>query len=181
MKIEKEAAVVDLCHKFMKLKPEYESLYLAAKQAREFSDILNPFRNLADLIGKCFIVCGPVTSGGTGDVVKNLYNLANAGLYYSEHHSIKIFPQFIFEEPIAHTWEKLSSQGLTPIEVNKRLFEELYFPFFEHENLEGPIFTHDWKSSNGAIVEHEYFTYRHERYSIAFASSKVQDYKILLP
>ena len=99
----------------------------------------------SDQIG---MVCGPITTGGLGDHRVNLWNF-NAAIETLLVNGYPIFNQTPFEVTLARL-ERASGNG-----YDDRILTEFYAPIFESGHITHQYFMHNWRSSRGALWEHE--------------------------
>ena len=92
--------------------------------------------------------CGPITTGGTSSLEKNLEIFRRIIIALSVS-GTSIFDQLPFEPSIrrVRNWE-YSAGGL-------RLLEGFYLPIFKSGLIQRLYFIHGWESSLGARWEHE--------------------------
>jgi hypothetical protein len=157
----------------------YAGLLGTARKANCFRVLGHLYLELIKQIGPCFVVSGPMTNGGEGDFIKNLYALANVGFYYQDKCGMKIFPQFLFEETAQEIWS-VRSRSESVEELTDSLFNDMYYPVFAHKNMEGVIFTTTWDTSAGARREHDWFNQKKDHFTIVYASDHAQSYKKIL-
>lgn len=116
------------------------------------------FRNLAQraitkiqLTDAREIVCGPITTGGTGDPGLNAL-LFNHAIELLELEGRRMFNQIPFEYRLAQLetkWKEGNGGYCRPI------LEEFYRPIFESGYLDCAWFLPGWEASTGAKWEHE--------------------------
>ena len=94
-------------------------------------------------------VCGPISTGGLGSVLKNLIAF-NETIIFLQADGNNIFDQMPFEEPI-----KRMTLGIKPGEYATFLLTDFYLPLFESGLVKKFYFMKDWQSSKGAKWEHE--------------------------
>lgn len=93
------------------------------------------------------MVCGPITTGGTGSVQKNLTILRRA-IQALEKEGQHIFDQTFFETPMFRIKETPYCRG------DLHLLETFYLPLFEAGLIKALHFLPAWSSSDGATWEH---------------------------
>lgn len=164
----------------VKYPDRYAGLLGEARKVSDFKTLGLLYIELIKQIGPCFMVSGPMTNGGDGDFIKNLYRLANTGFYYQDKFQIPIFPQFLFEQTAQEIWIT-RSQKESVSDLTTSLFEDMYFPVFAHKNMEGVIYTPTWKTSDGAKREHSWFGGQLGRYTIVYASDLAYEHKKIPP
>lgn len=94
-------------------------------------------------------VCGPITTGGVGNVSGNLKELNNK-IFELQNNGLSIFDQSVFEDTTQKLTEKLSKN-----EYFADVLTEFYLPLFEKGYIEELYFLPDWQTSKGATWEHE--------------------------
>ncbi|PCI20304.1 hypothetical protein COB64_02145 [Candidatus Wolfebacteria bacterium] len=121
----------------------YAQLY----QAQTLSEMKDIALNiLSGMSGPIYQICGPITSGGSGSIEKNLEVFNKAIQKLSEN-------RFVFDQmPFGPFMRKMSDEGA----VNEgNILEDFYRPLFESRFYSGLCFLPTWKSSIGAKWEHE--------------------------
>lgn len=91
-------------------------------------------------------VCGPIASGGLGNLEANL-NLFNAEIQKLQAQGLHVFDQMPFELPMQALKKKLKD----PIEI----LNGFYLPLFESGIVETLYFIKGWESSWGSNWEHD--------------------------
>jgi hypothetical protein len=98
------------------------------------------------------IVCGPISTGGLGDAVKN-FQVFNATISALTRLGYKIFNQAPYESGLGklrQKWEQAGNTGYcTPI------LTEFYLKLFETGLITVGHFIPGWESSFGATWEHD--------------------------
>lgn len=102
--------------------------------------------------GPSGIVCGPITTGGTGNQTYN-FQVFNACILGLKRRGEKIFSQVPYEyglRKLAHTWEAAGNTGYYwPI------IDEFYVPLFQTGLITKGFFIPGYRSSNGARREED--------------------------
>lgn len=114
----------------------YKDLFIIAE------DVL---RKMPPPVGQ---VCGPISTGGTGSVEKNLKRLEKTILDLQQQ-GIEIFDQVLFEIPMQRIKNLRESDG-----YDDSLLHDFYMPIFESKLVHKLYFLPDWESSTGAKWEH---------------------------
>ncbi len=92
-------------------------------------------------------VCGPIRSGGRGDVLRNLLHFqTQIGLQRAYGRSV--FNQLPFE---CHLWRIASQPGKQAWDILTVFYEGL----FQSGHISELLFTPAWRSSKGALWEHD--------------------------
>lgn len=118
------------------------------ENASSFADLLRVgFRVLKRLEQPVSMVCGPISSGGTGSIEKNLTRLHTVTDCLYKQGKI-IFSQLPLENKIFKLKKEPWYQG--PLQ----LLEELYLPLFESGLISLIYFLPDWRTSFGATWEY---------------------------
>lgn len=125
----------------------------------------NPLRALAEIAKKhlrdqvndygcCGIVCGPMTTGGTGNETYN-FEIFVATIHGLRKLGENIFNQLPYERRLHSLAEKWKAQGNSgycfPI------LTDFYTPIFESKYIAQGWFLPTWASSKGADFEHSKF------------------------
>lgn len=123
--------------------------YKQIDKARTFEDLLQVAMDvLRRFPGKAAMVCGPITTGGYGDINKNLL-LFKETIKRLQNDGVLIFSQMPFEKKMQEIKEIDHCKG------GLHLLESFYQPIFESEFVDTLIFLPNWKSSLGARWEHD--------------------------
>ncbi len=135
------------------LSRHYTENHLAEiKKAKTYDELavvgIKVLKSMPQPIG---MVCGPVTSGGVGNVKENIRRLKYAMHKLTQEGKI-IFNQAQFEDAMR---EFLTTYGKTKEESNLILLEGFYKRVFESGLLKILYFMPDWQSSFGATWERE--------------------------
>lgn len=94
-------------------------------------------------------ICGPISTGGAGSVEENLYRFEVA-IEKLLKEKIVVFDQLPFEMPIRKIRQLKNKKG-----YDTDLLEDFYLPIFESKLVDTLYFLPDWRSSTGAMWEHE--------------------------
>jgi len=94
-------------------------------------------------------VCGPITSGGKGDINLNLLELSNK-IVELENKGLSVFDQLVFEDATFRLKDILSKD-----KYFMDVFTYFYLPLFRDGHIDELYFLKGWDSSRGAIWEHE--------------------------
>lgn len=114
--------------------PDHYSLWLVAK------DILDL---LPDSVG---MVCGPISTGGLGDITANIARF-NEAIDILTNHNIILFNQMPFESRLAELLE-LDETG-----YDWRILNHFYEPIFRTGIIKTKFFIPGWEGSTGASWE----------------------------
>lgn len=95
-------------------------------------------------------VCGPISTGGTGSVSKNL-KIFSFAINFLEEKGFSVFNQLPFEKTFDKIMRNYKITGYdTPI------LEEFYKPIFESGKIKEIYFIPGWEQSTGAKWEYSY-------------------------
>lgn len=120
------------------------------EKAKRFEDLVPIAMKVIVRIGPPLeMVCGPISSGGTKSVQKNL-EILKSHIELLEYRGIKIFNQWPFEETF---WRILKDK--TYFKGGSHLLDAFYLPIFKSGDITTLNFIPNWKSSFGARWEHE--------------------------
>lgn len=131
--------------------------YWRARDAQE-CETARTFRQLADVAlriigrmsqnGKLPVgqVCGPITSGGTGNKQRNL-EIFQETINRLNRRKKCVFNQLPFEPAL----RRITHQSGEP---ESNLLTGFYLPIFESGLIKTLYFMHGWESSQGAVWEH---------------------------
>lgn len=117
------------------------------KTVKEMFDIA--LRVLSRMARPVVQVCGPITSGGKGNVDLNIKYL-NDKISELQEKGINVFDQMVFEDATMRLKDELSKD-----KYFMDLFTYFYLPVFESGFIDGLCFLPGWESSRGANWEHE--------------------------
>lgn len=99
--------------------------------------------------GKTIVyVAGPISTGGEGNIDKNLVRLSKA-IVIAKNHGLQIFDQVIFEgamRRLSYKYPKINGYYVAPLDF-------FYKPIFESGFIGKALFLPDWQSSKGATWE----------------------------
>jgi len=95
------------------------------------------------------IVCGPISTGGVGNVTDNLKIYENTIFKLSTQNK-NIFNQMPFMKAFDIITKKF---GNTKEEKNQILLDKFYLPIYESGLITKMYFIHGWESSHGARWE----------------------------
>jgi len=94
-------------------------------------------------------VCGPISTGGKGNVQDNLLEF-NKRIIELQQKGFNVFDQMPFEDPMHRMMLNFSKE-----EYMENILTDFYLPIFESGRIAELYFLPDWKSSHGANWEHE--------------------------
>jgi hypothetical protein len=94
-------------------------------------------------------VCGPISTGGKGNVEDNLLEF-NKRIIELQEKGLNVFDQMPFEDPMHRMMLSFSKE-----EYMSNILTDFYLPLFEIGRISELYFLPDWKSSHGAKWEHE--------------------------
>jgi len=126
----------------------YEDEVWEIQKATTFGELADiAIRVLKRMVQPVSMVCGPISTGGTGSVEKNLERFHRA-IRFLRYQGITVFSQLPFENKIFEmkTWPAYKGDSC--------LLKELYLPMFESGLINSFYFLPDWETSNGASWEH---------------------------
>ena len=137
--------------KIMKYWTEKDVLKL--KNARTFEDVgkiaIEVQNRMPDEIGH---LCGPMSTGGLGNIEDNLINFENILIKLSQDY--QIYNQLPLEDGIYRIVKKLNeTNSYNP----EDLLNAIYKPLFDSKKLKKVFFINDWESSQGTTWENNYF------------------------
>lgn len=125
---------------------DFESLYTSKNIAEVFEIAKRIIMRMPENIAQ---VCGPVTSGGKGNIKENLIHL-NTSIKELQQKGIPIFDQMPFEE----TFHRIvKDKSLQQEYVN--ILNDFYEPLFRLNKIKTLYFVPGWESSRGANWEYE--------------------------
>ena len=107
------------------------------------------FRVLDRMPRPIAMVCGPMTTGGTGSVLKNMLRF-NEAIMLLQAQGIQVFDQMPYENPMERIKATLVSK-----EYARGILDDFYLPVFERGYISKFYFLSGWESSIGATWEHE--------------------------
>lgn len=153
------------------------------------------FEHLAEIaIGHCAklghteIVCGPLTSGGRGNLESNLLTLACV-IIELRHMGRPVFNQLAYELELWRMKEMWFREN-PGVNYCRPILEVFYRALFESGHIILAHFLSDWESSDGAKWEHDFFTesdtnmwYLSRRFSMIAernVRTRMEDYSALL-
>jgi hypothetical protein len=92
-------------------------------------------------------VCGPITSGGSGNVTENIRTI-NEWVNCLESKGLPIFNQLNFHSAIV----RLHREGKLP-DMGEQLLNGFFLPLFENRILQKVLFVPNWQGSFGTAWE----------------------------
>jgi hypothetical protein len=95
------------------------------------------------------MVCGPVSTGGVGDIHKNI-EILNKTIIKLSSQGNHVFSQIPFEDKLQLLKEKF---GRSHEEKAQILLDDLYLPIYKSGLIKKFYFIHGWESSHGARWE----------------------------
>lgn len=118
-------------------------------KAKTFEGLATVALKIIDRLGyPVAMVCGPITTGGTGSQQENVAKIARAIRALREETKEIVFNQLVFEDPMMRIKE-------TPYYRDpSHLLETFYRPIFERGKIQTFYFVTGWQSSFGANWEH---------------------------
>lgn len=121
----------------------------ALEAAQNFPDLTVIALRVLDRMPKPIAqVCGPISTGGVGNIEGNLV-VFDATIDYLITQGHNVFDQVPFERPVF----RIIGENRGTV-TNNRLLNEFYLPIFESGNVSILYFIHGWESSEGANWEH---------------------------
>jgi len=124
--------------------------YLSLEKTETFSEIgevaLEVQLRMPDKICQ---ICGPISTGGYGNIKQNIQIFSAAIQYFNSKEEI-IYNQLPLEESLVRIIKKLGSD-YNPYD----LLENIYRPLFQSGKLNRTYFIYNWESSQGSQWEHE--------------------------
>lgn len=94
-------------------------------------------------------VCGPISTGGKGNIVDNLLEF-NKKIIKLQEEGLDVFDQMPFEDPMHRMMLNFSKE-----EYMHNILTDFYLPIFESGKITELYFLPEWESSHGANWEHE--------------------------
>lgn len=94
-------------------------------------------------------VCGPISTGGKGNVRDNLLEF-NKKIIELQEKGLNVFDQMPFEDPMHRMMTNFSKE-----EYMENILTDFYLPLFESGRISELYFLPDWESSHGANWEHK--------------------------
>ena len=126
----------------------------AIREAKNYQDLLKIAMEIIEDITEGYpcmdmaIVCGPISTGGTGSRVENLI-IFDRAITRIINDGLIVFNQMPFEENMDRLVHLSPDMGGT------RLLEEFYLPIFESGLIGQLCFLPGWEKSIGAAWEHK--------------------------
>lgn len=122
----------------------------ALPAARSFTELaVVALRVVARMPKPIAQVCGPISTGGLGNIAKN-FGVFDATIGHLIQQGITVFDQIPFEE---HIFRIIENRWGT--RQNNQLLEEFYLPIFSSGHVARLYFIHGWDTSTGAVWEHQ--------------------------
>lgn len=122
----------------------YEDL----SKARNFSDCLKIAYDVIDSIdGQVGIVSGPISTGGSGSIEKNLAEFSRY-IEILDTRGEKIFNQLVFEDKFQELAEGCNEYFMP-------ILEDFFLPIFKSSKISKIWFMPGWQTSTGAKWEFE--------------------------
>ena len=120
---------------------------LELETAETVASMYSVARRVIDRMPKPIVeVCGPIASGGLGNIEANL-GLFNRTIQELQVQGLHVFDQMPFEIPMQNLKKKLAH----PSEI----LEGFYLPLFESKDISTLYFIPNWQSSVGSNWEHD--------------------------
>ena len=127
--------------------------FRAVKQASSYEELLAvALRVMKQTPQPLHQVCGPISTGGLGNLEANLKEFDRAIEYFSKH--VNVFDQVPFEGPM----QELKKQE------TKSLMQTFYKPLFTSGYIHKLLFLPGWETSTGAQTEMRWA----KKYGIAY-------------
>lgn len=124
--------------------------WIDLKGAESIKDLYKIASKILQRMPKPIIqVCGPISTGGKGSIPDNL-EVFNRKIKDLQDRGLIVFDQMPFEEPM-HKMIMVNSER----EYFEDILTDFYLPLFESGNIKELHFLSGWKSSRGAMWEHE--------------------------
>ena len=122
--------------------------YIAIENAESFSDLTEiAFRIIKRMPQPISMVCGPIATGGKGNIEKNL-KVFRKTIQILVNNGENIFSQIPFEGAMQRIKQNPQYQGAM------QLSEEFYLPIFKSGFIKKMNFIKGWEGSFGATWEH---------------------------
>jgi hypothetical protein len=120
---------------------------LELETAETVASMYSVARRVIDRMPKPIVeVCGPIASGGLGNIEANL-GLFNRTIQELQVQGLHVFDQMPFEIPMQNLKKKLAH----PSEI----LDGFYLPLFESKDISTLYFIPNWQSSVGSNWEHD--------------------------
>jgi hypothetical protein len=121
-------------------------------ETKTFNELAQIAANELEKIGDCVVICGPISTGGFGNVQANIDALNKTVRYFRGCGHV-VFDNLIFEVHIARLmqdWKKKGNTGYcTPI------LEDFYQIVYQTGYIKKAFFLPNWETSFGATWERE--------------------------
>jgi hypothetical protein len=124
--------------------------YTAIKDSNTYEELLTIAMDiLSNMPRPIVMVCGPISTGGAGNITENLknYELTIKKLADDGHH---VFNQMPFEKSIQTLRKKYGSDAR---EQNQIILDKFYLAIYSSGLISKMFFMHGWESSHGAKWE----------------------------
>lgn len=131
----------------------------SAETFEELAEIAMSILKDMSLEGKPIVqICGPISTGGLGDIDKNFERFKKAVETAGEK-GLHVFNQTSFEEAIQRLSKYTQSKhSQNPDSYHMPILEVFYRKIFESGFVKTTLFLPDWQSSKGATWEHNLVT-----------------------
>jgi hypothetical protein len=139
-------------NKHHSLKYYTDEHYKVIDDAETYEELLETALDILDRIPKPIsMVCGPISTGGLGNIEANMKNYEKT-LHKLSDEGKNIFNQIPFKKAIQKQFQK---SGGTAKEKNQTLLDRFYLKIYSSGMINSMYFIHGWESSHGATWERE--------------------------
>jgi len=123
---------------------------MAVKEAKDFKDLYKIAEKILKIMPQPVAqVCGPIGTGGLGNVNDNL-KAFDETIKSLQEKGLNVFDQMPFEWPMQGMKFQLP-EGVYP----ESILDDFYLPIFQSGLVQEFYFMNNWKTSRGANWEHE--------------------------
>jgi hypothetical protein len=126
------------------------------------------------VLGECSVVCGPISTGGTGSVEANVKLIADVMVFLTETKGVKFFNHLFYEKHIKvlkEKWESYNEGYCMPI------LDQFYAALYQSGYIKTAYFLPNWETSHGATREREFLP----KCRISIVDIKLSEIEHLLP
>jgi len=122
----------------------------AIKKAKDFKELYLIADKILKIMPHPIVqVCGPIGTGGLGNVEDNL-KAFDETIKYLQSKGLNVFDQMPFEWPM-----QVLKFNLSPDVYPESILTDFYMPIFESGLVSEFYFMPNWQTSKGATWEHE--------------------------
>ena len=125
-----------------------EEDFEGVKQAKDFKELYVIAEKILKIMPRPIVqVCGPIGTGGLGNVEDNL-KAFDKTIRYLQAKGLNVFDQMPFEWPMQDLKKKVTDGANT-------ILQDFYLPLFESGKIKTLYFIKGWETSYGANWEHD--------------------------